>query len=224
MKKPVYLKIKEQIMSEIEEKSSNQAIESERKLSERLKASRMTVRRALNELVEEGYLYREQNVGTFVADKSHWKKNTLLAKPEADNIEYRLINFDVKYAIRDEILEKLNLSDQDYFSMIRAIRLVLVNGKPQKVEEFHIIRDFIDEKNINKFDVLLDVNRYLETSTLSQRLVPTLVPPKYAAALKLRINEPIIKIEGTIISNKGEPYIYFESYNHPREKIIEITE
>ncbi len=223
MEKPIYLQIKAQIQHEIQDKSSNEAIESERVLAKRLMASRMTVRRALDELVEEGFLYREKNKGTFVSDKSLWKKNTTVSNLDNDNLEYRLINFDVKYSIKDQILEKLNLDTREPYSIIRAIRVVYLNKNPQKIEEFYMLRNYIDEKNINKFDKLLDLNSYLQTGTMTQTFVPTIVPIKYATTLKLPLGEPIIMIEGIIRNRSGKPFIFYRSYNHPKEKVIEIT-
>ncbi|MBS4535455.1 GntR family transcriptional regulator [Clostridium sp. D2Q-14] len=223
MKTPIYIQIKEKIQKEIQYKNSNDAIESERDLSKRLNASRMTVRKAIDELVEEGYLYREKNKGTFVSDKSLWKKNTSVINSEDEKLEYRLINFDVKYSIKDDVLELLGLTDNDSFSIIRAIRVVIKDRKPQNVEEFYIIRSFIDEKNINRFNKLLDLNGYLKDSTMTQKFIPITVPTQYASTLNLDINTPIIMVEGVVRKKSGTPYIYYKSYNNPKEKIIEIT-
>ncbi|HBE85228.1 MAG TPA: GntR family transcriptional regulator, partial [Lachnoclostridium sp.] len=51
---PKYQKIKQDLMEEIKDASVNTPIASERELAGRYNASRMTVRNALNELVEEG--------------------------------------------------------------------------------------------------------------------------------------------------------------------------
>ncbi len=223
MEKPKYLQIKTQIHEEIQHMYSNEVIESERVLTKRLNASRMTVRRALDELVEEGFLYREKNKGTFVSDKSLLKKNTVVSNIDNNDLEYRIINFDVKYSVRDEILKNLEMNPDKTSSIIRAIRVAYRNKKPEKVEEFFIVRSFIDEKNLNKFDKLLDLNMYLQNSSMTQKFIPTLVPAKYASTLKIAIDEPIITIEGIVRNNSGTPYIYYKAYNHPREKIIEIT-
>lgn len=223
MEKPKYLQIKTQIQEEIQHMDSNEAIESERVLTKRLNASRMTVRRALDELVEEGFLYREKNKGTFVSDKSLLKKNTLLSDEDQDNLEYHIINFDVKYSVKEDIMRKLGVSFDKTSSIIRAIRVVSKNKRPEKVEEFFLVRNFIDERYLNKFDKLLDLNMYLKNSTMTQKFLPTTVPAKYASILKIAIDEPIIAIEGIVRNNNGIPYIYYRAYNHPVNEVIEIT-
>lgn len=223
MSKPIYLQIKEIIKSEIDDKQSNEVIESERALSNRLKASRMTVRKALDELVEEGYLYRERNRGTFVSNKTFRKINTADPTIDVDNIDHRLINFDVKYSVSEEILDRLELSLNNDHSMIRAVRIAYKNKRPEKIEEFFIIRSFISEKIINKFDKLLDLNYYLEEGSMNQSLIPMIVPPQYAAILQLAIDTPIIKIEGIVRTKSGEPFIYYCAYNNPKVKKITMT-
>ncbi len=71
---PLYLEIKQWLMKEIENAPINSPIPSERELSKIFHTSRMTVRNAVNELVAEGFLYRNKTKGTFVADKSLLKK------------------------------------------------------------------------------------------------------------------------------------------------------
>ncbi len=66
---PRYYQLKELIREKIRtgEWNPGDLIPSERELGEQYGISRMTTRQSLNELVNEGYLYREQGKGTFVA-------------------------------------------------------------------------------------------------------------------------------------------------------------
>ncbi len=68
MKKPVYKLIEETIKKRIENGTlkNGDMIESENELTEVYNVSRMTVRLALNNLVNEGYLYKHKGKGTFV--------------------------------------------------------------------------------------------------------------------------------------------------------------
>src|SRR5437773_78772 len=70
---PQYAQIKRRLIKEI--RSGNWmvggAFPSEADLVARYKVSRSTLVRSLQELVREGYLYRRQGQGTFVADYRH---------------------------------------------------------------------------------------------------------------------------------------------------------
>lgn len=66
---PLYFQLKELILSEIKEGSYKigSLIPTENELSEMFGISRTTVRQAITELVQEGWLYRVKSKGTFVA-------------------------------------------------------------------------------------------------------------------------------------------------------------
>jgi GntR family transcriptional regulator len=66
---PLYYQIKKQILDQIArgELTPGQMLPSERQYQEMLSVSRATIRQALNELVNEGYLERQRGIGTIVA-------------------------------------------------------------------------------------------------------------------------------------------------------------
>ena len=69
--KPLFQQVKDHISSRIDQGilKSGMRIESEAELGRLMKASRMTVNRALRELTAEGKLWRVQGRGTFVAEQ-----------------------------------------------------------------------------------------------------------------------------------------------------------
>ena len=76
-REPIYKKLKDTIKKEIENKTLKEGdvILSERLLGEKFKISRISVRKAISELIEENYLYTVPGKGTFVKGlKSDVKK------------------------------------------------------------------------------------------------------------------------------------------------------
>lgn len=67
---PLYFQLKELILSEIKNGNyqSGSMIPTENEFSETFQISRTTVRQAITELVQEGWLYRVKSKGTFVAE------------------------------------------------------------------------------------------------------------------------------------------------------------
>ena len=96
MATPIYRKIKDLIMQEIEDKAANSPIDSERDMAVRFDASRMTVRKAIDELVDEGFLYRDKNKGTFVADRKLLKKNTAAEMLQEEISEFIVMYFNIR--------------------------------------------------------------------------------------------------------------------------------
>lgn len=68
---PLYFQIEEAIKQKIDkgEWITGTMISSEREFAENYEVSRMTVRQAINNLVNDGYLTRRKGKGTFVSAK-----------------------------------------------------------------------------------------------------------------------------------------------------------
>ncbi|WP_333645523.1 GntR family transcriptional regulator [Lacrimispora sp.] len=220
---PKYHKIKQELMEEIKDAAVNTPIASERELAVRYKASRMTVRNALNELVEEGVLYRDKNKGTFVADQRLMKKNTsaeTLGKPADDTFDYNVIYFSTCFSDK-EIASHLEIDPEDW--MIRIVRVNRRNGKPISVEEIYLIQSLINDSDYNNLNKLLDLKGYIDEGSVTQRFLPIIIPVKYINLLHIKLNSPIIMVESTIVSKSGSPVVYIREFNNPLERIIEIT-
>ncbi|MFC0559136.1 GntR family transcriptional regulator [Halalkalibacter alkalisediminis] len=70
---PLYIQLKEIIKSDIKsgQYTSNQQLPTETDLCDQYSVSRITARRAITDLVEEGFLERRQGKGTFVKRRSY---------------------------------------------------------------------------------------------------------------------------------------------------------
>ncbi len=66
---PLYFQLKEILLEQIEHSVAGDALPTENRLCEQFSISRPTVRQAIKELENEGYLYRLKGKGTFVAEK-----------------------------------------------------------------------------------------------------------------------------------------------------------
>lgn len=68
---PLYLQIAKSLRQQINERqiARGEALPSERELCETTGASRVTIRKAVDELIREGLLWRKQGSGTFVSER-----------------------------------------------------------------------------------------------------------------------------------------------------------
>ena len=108
---PIYEQIKNSIIKQIlnDELKEDDPIPSIRNLAQDIKISVMTIKKAYDELEQEGYIISRQGKGTFVAPK-----NTELAKEKAqkDIEEYisKIVDISIKHNIRkQDIIEIFNL-------------------------------------------------------------------------------------------------------------------
>lgn len=108
---PIYEQIKNTIINQImnDELKEDEALPSIRNLAQDIKISVMTIKKAYDELEQEGYIISRQGKGTFVAPK-----NVCLAKEQAQKeIEEhitKIIDIADKFKIKkDEIIDLFEL-------------------------------------------------------------------------------------------------------------------
>ncbi|MBL4930276.1 GntR family transcriptional regulator [Clostridium paridis] len=98
---PVYYQLKEDIKNKITNGiwKVGECIASERELTETYGVSRMTIRQALGELVQEGILIREKGKGTFVCDPKVKQEDMMsfseIIKKTGRSLETKVIEFKV---------------------------------------------------------------------------------------------------------------------------------
>ena len=109
---PIYEQIKSQIINQIitDEVKSGDAIPSIRTLASDIKISVMTIKKAYDELENEGYIRSVQGKGTFVASK-----NIELARENAN----RKIEKHIEEII--EIANKFNINKKDVIDLFEFI-------------------------------------------------------------------------------------------------------
>lgn len=132
----------------------------------------MTVRKAVDELVDEGVLYRNGNKGTFVATSSMIKKNTAMDVILEKGTSYTMIYFNIKNI--PEISKILGVQEDK--SILRIMRVNHIEEKVLSVEEIYYVRNLISDEEINNLKILLDLNLYIERGSITQKFVPVLVP------------------------------------------------
>lgn len=222
MEKPIYQQLRDAIYEDIKDKAPNTPILSEREMAEHFGASRMTVRKAIRKLVEEGYLYRDKNKGTFIADqKLHKKKSSsMLFYSKSKHEDHKVLHFDVKNSVV-EINKKLEINLQDSF--VQIVRLNVSNDIPQSVDEVYLVRKTIPNFDKRDIDELLDFEDYIDKGVINQSFIPIKVPVQYAALLHLKINTPIIMVESLISDYHGRIYGFVRTYPNPNQVQIELT-
>lgn len=222
MSLPLYKRIKNLMFDEIQQLTVNDPIPSERDLAQMYDASRMTVRKALDELVEEGYLYRDAKRGTFVADSEGLRKNTLVETMVRGDLGYKVLYFDVKASSSFDVQNALHIRPSD--QVVRMIRLVFDGDDPFAIEEIYVERRMMSDEEVNNMTKWRSFNKFLKSdNVMTQRFVPSVVPVQYAKLLKMNIHSPILIIENFISTKMGERVAYSKIYHNPEKGHVEIT-
>jgi len=211
-KKPTkYSVIKKHICQKIEsgEWLQHYKVPSENELTLTFDVSRMTARRALQELTEQGILVRTQGSGTFVsAFKS--QSSLLEIRNISDEISERGHKHQAKQLklesieVNEEVAILLNLknNEQAFFSQV----LHLENNQPIQLEQRYVNAKLIPEYILQDFtkitphEYLSDIAPLTEVAHEVEAILAT---NDICELLDMKISQPCLQIKRKTWSSKG---------------------
>ncbi|MFC0273314.1 GntR family transcriptional regulator [Metabacillus herbersteinensis] len=227
---PIYHQIEEQLKTQIEEGTlmSDSALPSEREYAETFQVSRMTVRQALNNLVNDGFLYRQKGRGTFVSKQKVEQKLLGLTSFTEDMVarglspSNKLITFEV-FPASDRIAKQLQIPPTTPVYEIQRVRLA--DGIPMAIETSYLPASLI--KGLTKEIINHSLYNYVE-NTLSlkieratQQLEASIARESETKLLQIDKGAPILLISRTSFLKDGTPFEFVKSaYRADRYKFV----
>lgn len=233
---PLYYQLKELLREQIEcgALKPNQPVPSERELGEKYNISRMTARHALSQLEAEGFVYRKQGKGTFVAEpkirQGLLKLTSFTEDMQSKGMKPGAKVVDMDVLSEDEELEsKLGASPGEQFVKIQRVRTA--DGKPMALETSFLRRKFcpgIEEMDLNNRSLykILEEQYQIFFSRAEQTLEPKLADEYEAQILGVDKGKPMLLMERTTFLEDSSTAIeYVRSvYRGDRYKFyIELT-
>lgn len=217
---PIYYQIQELIRKKIDKKEwqTGDVLPSERIFAEQYEVSRMTVRQAVTELVNEGLLRREKGRGTFVAEQKFTQTLQGLTSFTEDMKERglkpssRLISFNVREAA-GKTARVLGLNDGEAVYEIQRIRLA--DDSPMAMETTYISKKLIPglTKNIVQHSIYeyVEAELGLAIGYGEQSLEAALAMKKEAELLEIELNDPVLLISRITHLQDKTPFEYVKS-------------
>ena len=222
---PAYFKLQMMLQQEIENGrwSPGQAIPPERALAESHQLSVGTVKKAILNLVNEGYLYRIQGKGTFVAGMTLQPESLRYYRfledfsDEEVELQIELIGLKVTKGT-DPINRYLNLRTNQ--SLFQVTRLFYFDARPLVYCVSYLPHKmFEDLANLprQKFEnipLYIALEEIYGLPTISNRELDSAIPANGTTANKLGIKKgsPVLLIEMLSYTYKKKPYEYRKSY------------
>lgn len=217
---PLYSQLKHIIIQKIEsgEYQGETKIPSEQELCELYDISRPTVRQAINELTNNGYLYKEKGKGTFVAKsklKINIKSYTGFTDSILDNqdpgqhdiLSLRAVNYD------DAEFLKSIFGTQMYPNTSEFAEIRYVTAESKNVLSYNVsyvplalFPDIIEDLKAKRpsYDILRGKYPLLPVRSKSS-LEIVYTDQADAQYLKVQTGQPVIKIQNTLYSKSGQP-------------------
>ncbi len=214
---PLYRRLQQGIRKALEQGaiSANEALPPERELAAELGVSRVTVRKALRRLVDEGLLIQQRGAGTFVAGRVEQALSTLSGFTEdmnarglAPGVEW--LERAVGTAMPEETLA-LNLSPGAKVSRLYRIRLA--SNRPMCVEQATLPQDVLPDPSAveNSLYAVLEKMECRPVRAL-QRLRAQVLEMEQARLLQVQPGTPCLYIERRSFLSDGRPIEFVRSH------------
>lgn len=204
---PVYFQLKNDLVKKIAQGlwKPGECIASERELCEIYGVSRMTIRQAIGELVQEGVLTRLKGKGTFVCEQTVKQQDmmsfTEMIKQTGRELKTEVINFDVIDTPDD--MQDIFMLDKVY----KIERRRIVDGECIAVETVFIPVDYcghINEEMLkgSLYKILENFGYSISNSTSS--IIAADITDEVKEKFNTKENFPVLKMIGKTFANKNK--------------------
>jgi GntR family transcriptional regulator len=212
---PIYYQLKEYIKDQIDSENLNvgEMIPSERELAEEFEINRMTVRQAVNELVNEGHLRRQRGVGTFVSKSKINQGLSRLSNFTTDMMNKgmkpgaKLLSMEVIPAPK-KIAAKLQIPEGE--QVVELFRLRIADGEPMALERSYlpyskvspIMNEDMEKQSLYK---VLEEKCQLKLLRALQTIEISYSNPTDAHYLEIGPDSPVLLIERVTFLEDDQP-------------------
>lgn len=219
--RPLYQQLKEDLLHAIQDGvyKRGQKIPTELELSKTYDVSRITVRKALAELTEDGYLERRRGKGTFVTSvklqRSIMRFMSFTETCEAQGLKpgSRVIKCAIEEP-EDEMREQLGLEPGERIILLE--RLLFADSVPVTLDinHFSMKYSFLLAEDLQDKSLFTLLRNKYGVSFHSGGSVLEIVFASYAQATYLSIPQkyPLLLISGTTIDQEGAPASLCKQY------------
>jgi GntR family transcriptional regulator len=209
---------RQRVVELIEQLKVGQAIPSERRLSQELGVSRLTLRAALDDLVREGYLVRRHGSGTFVSEPKIAQQLTLTSFSEDMRRrgmvpDSRTIGLENVHA-GPQVARGLNISPSDRVFRIRRLRLA--DGSPMALETLHVPVSLVPGLTASQLEhgswyELLEERYGVVIANGLQTIEPTVTNEEESELLSVPLHSPAFLFERTSRTRDGRTVEFVRS-------------
>lgn len=224
-KLPKYYVLKKELLRRIEsgEYEEGALIESERELMETYQFSRITVRKAIDELVNEGYLYRIQGKGTYVKGEEPTQNLYRLSSCTEDvkqmgRVPSKKTVCATRQSAGARLARQLHIDAEDQVYLLG--RIFYADDEPLNYTDTYLPEKLfpgLEQYNLEKrslYDIIQ--NDYQVRITKARRTIEAVLPyPTVAGYLGISENMPVILfhcITYGIVHGKEVPIEKFRCY------------
>lgn len=221
---PLYYQIKQTIKGWIVNKEfkPGDKIPSENELAKRFKVNRLTVRQALSQLIQEGFLISKRGQGTFVVDNESLYENLDLEFTGfIDDLFYqttktKTMSVEIsKVKVNAWVKEKLRLDDtEESVIQIKRVRYKNDNSFAYTINYLPLeIGNKITEKELKKKPLLqiIEQDLNIQFSEAFQTIEASFADKEVSERLRIVQGSPILYVERVMYTGNHKPVEFVQT-------------
>lgn len=217
---PAYIQLKMILSSQIEAGvwKQGECISSERELSEIYGISRMTIRQALAELVQEGVLVKRKGKGTFVSDAKFTQKNIMSFSEMIKESDKTLENIILDFKVINTPKELKSIFNENKLFFINRNRVV----DNEVIANEVIYMPYTLGKTLTKEELKHSIYKFLDSInqgvSYSESIINAILcNEEYRKLFKVNIDLPLLKIDNKVY-NYSRRLLFIESAIYRSDK------
>ncbi|WP_375749243.1 GntR family transcriptional regulator [Vibrio sp. HN007] len=212
-KSPMYLKVADSVKRATEQQilKGGDFIPTERELSTLLGVSRITIRKALDVLDQDGVIVRSRGLGTMISEKVEYSGKE--ATGFSQQVVLRGKKPDTLWIKKDtvpcseEIAKQLKIAPNEEVFLLKRVRYI--DEQAVSIEESYVPSHFIKDPE----EIQLSLYDYFRSQDISPTKTKSRVSTKMPTSdvlekLQMDENIPVLLIEQTAFNNQGVPIEY----------------
>lgn len=223
---PLYQQLQEEIKHGIQsgKYKYEEKIPTEPELSEKYGVSRITVRRAVDELCMEGYLVKKQGKGTFVCRPKLLRK--IAQSKEVQGFSEsclanhmipgaRVVSRKVS-AAKGEEAQFFHIKEKEKVIYIQRVRTaddipIMLENNFFNYEKFPFL-ETADLENASLFQILKENSQIEVSQTVKSTLEVVKAEPYHSKLLDVAVGEPLFYMNAFFADDKGDPIFIGRQY------------
>ncbi len=220
---PLYHQVREALMALIIDGGLREGslIPTEREIGEKLQVSRITVRRAIDELVREGYLVTQQGKGTFVARPKIERRTTQMKSFSEQMLEEghkpgsQLLSLRHEKATR-HVAAVLQIKTDNWVWVVERLRYA--NDEPICISLTYlnlplevVLTPAELQRETSLWAILERKGIRLKRSEATVQAI--LAGDREAEILQIEHDSPLLLVEGVVYTDDNKPVEYHQMFN-----------
>lgn len=222
-KQTVYQEVAQELLRRIQTDyySVAQKLPSEYDLAKDFDVSRLTVRKAIDELVKMGVVMKSKGKGTYIlAKQEKIQSGSFGLKGFGESVSARgmvpktkLVLFEKQTDIDPKLFHTLQLEEKEELYLIKRVRYA--DDDPMVLEEIYVpvrLIPHLTKEELVSSSVFSLIEKTMEIGYSHQEIGAVAISQDVADHLDLQCGEPILQVYSTTYSLTGVPVLFDQSY------------